>query len=152
MGSELKELKALLSYMIKHNDEHAGELKDLAEKAKSLGNTVAYDELIIGVKEMKKANERLKNALTKLKEWSWIKLPLAIKWGENSRRAKGMCLAKVYLKRNNNEEFVIANVTNVDISDGRIIMTTILKEKKELQAAIRMIDFENSNVFLEGDH
>jgi len=63
-----------------------------------------------------------------------------------------MCLAKVYLKRNNNEEFVIANVTNVDISDGRIIMTTILKEKKELQAAIRMIDFENSNVFLEGDH
>ena len=68
MGSELKELKALLSYMIKHNDEHAGELKDLAEKAKSLGNTVAYDELIVGVKEMKKANERLRNALTKLKE------------------------------------------------------------------------------------
>jgi hypothetical protein len=68
MGSELKELKALLSYMIKHNDEHAEELKDLAEKAKSLGNTVAYDELIIGVKEMKKANERLKNALNKLKE------------------------------------------------------------------------------------
>jgi len=68
MGSELKELKALLSYMIKHNDEHAGELKDLAEKAKSLGNAVAYDELIIGVKEMKKANERLKNALNKLKE------------------------------------------------------------------------------------
>jgi hypothetical protein len=71
MGSEMKEmkeLKALLSYMIEHDDEHAEELKDLAEKAKSLGNTVAYDELIAGVNEMKAANERLKNASKKLKE------------------------------------------------------------------------------------
>lgn len=63
-----------------------------------------------------------------------------------------MCLAKVYLKRNNDQEFVMANVTNLDVSDGKIKMTTILKEKKELHATIRMIDFKNANVFLESSH
>jgi predicted RNA-binding protein len=62
-----------------------------------------------------------------------------------------MCLAKVYLKRNNDQEFVMANVTNLDVSDGKIKMTTILKEKKELRATIRMIDFKNANVLLESD-
>lgn len=68
MDSELKELKALLSYMIKHNGDHAEELRELAEKAKSLGNTIAYDELFAGLKEMQKANERLKKAFNKLSE------------------------------------------------------------------------------------
>lgn len=63
-----------------------------------------------------------------------------------------MCLAKVYLRRKDDQEFVMGNVTNLEVSDGKIKMTTILKEKKELRATIRMIDFKNANVILESGH
>ena len=68
MESEMMKLDALLDYTIKHNREHAEELKSLAQKAKELGKTAVYDELMRGVKQMNRANETLGVALERLRE------------------------------------------------------------------------------------
>lgn len=68
MDTEMMRLETLLDYTVKHNSEHAGELEALAEKAKELGKTVAYDQLIKGVQQMNEANESLSVALKKLRE------------------------------------------------------------------------------------
>ncbi len=61
-----------------------------------------------------------------------------------------MCLAKAFLKKNNTEEFLLENVATVDILGKKIIITSILKETKEVDATISRIDFENGNILLEG--
>ncbi len=68
MKSEMMKLDALLDYTIKHNSEHADELKSLALKAKELGKTAVYDELMRGVEQMNGANETLEVALKRLRE------------------------------------------------------------------------------------
>lgn len=60
-----------------------------------------------------------------------------------------MCLAKIYMRRNDDLELVLSNVATLDVSDGKITLTTILEEIKELQASIRILDFENAFVILE---
>ena len=67
MDSEMMKLETLLDYTVKHNSEHAEELKGLAEKAKELGKTTAYDQLIRGVQQMNEANEILVMALKELR-------------------------------------------------------------------------------------
>lgn len=68
MESEMMKLDTLLEYTIKHNSEHAEELKKLAQKAKDLGKTLVYDELMRGVEQMTGANEMLAVALKRLRE------------------------------------------------------------------------------------
>ena len=68
MESEMRKLGVLLDYTIKHNSEHAEELKSLARKAKELGETALYDDLIRGVEQMNRANETLEVALKRLRK------------------------------------------------------------------------------------
>ena len=68
MESEMRKLGVLLDYTIKHNSEHAEELKSLAQKAKELRKTAVYDELMRGVEQMNGANETLAAALKRLRE------------------------------------------------------------------------------------
>ncbi len=67
MESEMMKLDALLDYTIKHNSEHAEELKSLAQKARELGKTAVYDDLTRGIEQMHVANETLGVALKKLR-------------------------------------------------------------------------------------
>ena len=66
MEAEMKELHALLDYIIKHNQEHSEEIETLSQKAMNLGKTAVYDYLVKGVEQMKASNESLKKALDKL--------------------------------------------------------------------------------------
>ena len=60
-----------------------------------------------------------------------------------------MCLARIYRKQNEKDEIVFENVASVEISEEDILLTTILRETKELKGRIKKIDFANSSVFLE---
>lgn len=60
-----------------------------------------------------------------------------------------MCLAKVYLKGDDQRELLLDNVALVDISDGKVSITSILKEVKEVKATVEKIDFENSSLYLK---
>ena len=68
MESEMMKLDTLLDYTIKHNSEHAEDLKSLAQKANELGKAAVYDELMRGVEQMNRANETLAVALERLRE------------------------------------------------------------------------------------
>lgn len=65
-GPSIREMTALLDYLIKHNRDHAGEIMELAEQAKSLGHEVAYQHIVRGVDLLNGSNESLQAALTAL--------------------------------------------------------------------------------------
>ena len=60
-----------------------------------------------------------------------------------------MCLAKVYLKKEEKDELLLEAVAFVEIGDGKLLLRTILNQEREIEADIREIDFANSNVFLQ---
>ena len=67
MEGEMRELEALLEYLVKHNGDHAGEIMDLAARAEALGKIEVYEQLVRGVDLLNESNESLKAALTVLR-------------------------------------------------------------------------------------
>ncbi len=67
MEGEMRELEALLEYLVKHNSDHAGEIMDLAARAEALDKTEVHDHLVRGVDLLNESNESLKAALTVLR-------------------------------------------------------------------------------------
>lgn len=65
-SATLTEIKSLLEYLIKHNRDHAGEIMELAERARTLGNTAAYQHIVKGVDLLNESNESLQAALVAL--------------------------------------------------------------------------------------
>jgi hypothetical protein len=66
MEHTLQELDTLLQYLVKHNEEHAAEIMELAGQARNLGKKVAYDHLLKGVELLSASNESLRAALVTL--------------------------------------------------------------------------------------
>ncbi len=66
MESTLQEITTLLEYLVKHNQDHAGEIMELAERAQVLGNAVAYRHIVKGVDLLNESNESLQAALAAL--------------------------------------------------------------------------------------
>ncbi len=60
-----------------------------------------------------------------------------------------MCLAKAYLQEKGEKELLLQEVALIEIEDKRLRLSTIFGEQKEIEADIRQIDFQNSNVILE---
>jgi predicted RNA-binding protein len=63
-----------------------------------------------------------------------------------------MCLAKAYLVGNGQRELLLEEVALIEIRDKKLCLSTIFGEKKELEAVIKAVDFQNSNVVLERPH
>ena len=68
MQKDLKELEALLNYLINHNEDHAQEIVELAVKAKEMGKEEVNNNLAKGVEYLKYSNEMLKKALQLLRD------------------------------------------------------------------------------------
>ena len=69
MSSEERvKLKALLNYWIEHNQEHAQEFREWAEKAKMFGEAAVSAEMLQAVQGMDKASQLLSQALKKLED------------------------------------------------------------------------------------
>ena len=70
-GSEEKckdENLALLTYMLQHNEHHAAELDEMADKLEKAGMADAAKQIREGVSDFQKGNMRLSLALTLVKE------------------------------------------------------------------------------------
>ena len=59
-----------------------------------------------------------------------------------------MCLAKAYVARDERDEMVAENVASVKVEGNRLVVTTILRETKTLEATIESVDFANGNLRL----
>lgn len=64
--TDMEKLEILLKHWVEHNEEHAGEFEEWAEKAKALGHVDAHDDILSAVESMRKANEHLLKALENL--------------------------------------------------------------------------------------
>ena len=63
-----QQLTALLTYMLSHNQSHAAELDQMAEKIRGAGMEAAAEQIKKGVDEFQKGNMYLSLALSMVKE------------------------------------------------------------------------------------
>lgn len=63
-----------------------------------------------------------------------------------------MCLAKAYLMGDGQRELLLEEVALIEIHDKKLRLSTIFGEKKELEAVIKAVDFQNSSIILERSH
>ena len=64
--TDMEKLQILIKHWIEHNEEHAGEFKEWAERAKSFGNTAVHDDILNAIEKLRDADEHLRKALEKL--------------------------------------------------------------------------------------
>ena len=67
-GGKNKEIIALLTYMLQHNEHHAAELDEMAQKLREAGMDTAAEQISKGVSEFQKGNLYLGVALSMVKE------------------------------------------------------------------------------------
>ena len=60
-----------------------------------------------------------------------------------------MCLAKAYLKGGDEDELLLENVASLEVKEDSLVLTTIMKETREVEARLSRIDFENGSIVLE---
>lgn len=60
-----------------------------------------------------------------------------------------MCLAKAYFRIDSKEELLAEEITSLKSEDGRLLLTTLFGEQKEVKATITEIDFKASSILLE---
>jgi predicted RNA-binding protein len=58
-----------------------------------------------------------------------------------------MCLAKAFL--GNENEPLAEDITALKTEDGKLLITTLFGEQKEIEASITEIDFKASRILLE---
>jgi len=64
--TDTEKLEILLKHWIEHNEEHAREFGEWAERVKALGNIAVHDDIGKAVEKMREANEYLFKALMML--------------------------------------------------------------------------------------
>ena len=63
---EKAKLKTLLSYWVEHNEEHSGEFKEWAEKARDMGEAEVAAEIMQAVENMERVSQILSKTLKRL--------------------------------------------------------------------------------------
>lgn len=60
-----------------------------------------------------------------------------------------MCLAKAYVSQKNKKELLIEEISSLKVEDGKLLVTTLFGEQKEIEASIKEIDFMTSSITLK---
>ena len=59
-----------------------------------------------------------------------------------------MCLAKAYAGSNGGRELLMEEIASLKVKDGKILVTTLFGEQREIEADIKEIDFMASSIIL----
>ncbi len=60
-----------------------------------------------------------------------------------------MCLAKAYIGKKTESDLLMEEIASIKVEDGKLLVTSLFGEQKEVAARIREIDFKSSDIFLE---
>jgi predicted RNA-binding protein len=60
-----------------------------------------------------------------------------------------MCLAKAYFGDGGERELLMEEVASLKAQNGKLLVTTLFGEQREIEANIKEIDFMASNIILE---
>ena len=59
-----------------------------------------------------------------------------------------MCLAKAYIGSGGERELLLEEIASLKAKDGKLLMTTLFGEQREIEANISEIDFMASSIVL----
>ena len=60
-----------------------------------------------------------------------------------------MCLAKAYCWQEARRELLMEEIASLKVKDGKLLVTTLFGEQREIEASIKEIDFMASSIILE---
>ena len=60
-----------------------------------------------------------------------------------------MCLAKAYIGKKEEGDLLMEEIASIKVEDGKLLVTSLFGEQKEVAARIREIDFKASDIILE---
>ena len=60
-----------------------------------------------------------------------------------------MCLSKAYVIKDNKKEFLMTDIASVKVDGGKLVLSSLFGEKKELAATILEVDFTANSLKLE---
>ena len=60
-----------------------------------------------------------------------------------------MCLAKAYIGKKEENDLVMEEIASIKVENGKLLVTSLFGEQKEVAARIREIDFKSSDIILE---
>ena len=60
-----------------------------------------------------------------------------------------MCLAKAYVGGAGEKKLVMEEIASLKFQEGKLLVTTLFGEQKEIKANIKEIDFMASSIILE---
>jgi len=60
-----------------------------------------------------------------------------------------MCLAKAYIGAKGERELLMEEIASLKAADGKLLVTTLFGEQREIEADISEIDFMASSIILE---
>ena len=60
-----------------------------------------------------------------------------------------MCLAKAYIDKKDESALLMEEITSIKTDEGKLLVTSLFGEKKEIAASIKEIDFKSSEIILE---
>jgi predicted RNA-binding protein len=64
-------------------------------------------------------------------------------------RENKMCLSKAYVIKDNKKEFLMTDISSVKVDGGKLVLSNLFGEKKELAATILEVDFTANSLKLE---
>jgi len=59
-----------------------------------------------------------------------------------------MCLAKAYVGGDKEKELLMEEIASLKAEDGKLLVTTLFGEQREIEASIKEIDFMGSSIIL----
>ena len=60
-----------------------------------------------------------------------------------------MCLARAYIGNDDETELLMKEIASLKMEDGKLLMTSLFGEEREIEASIKEIDFMGSRIVLE---
>ncbi|MBW2541943.1 MAG: CooT family nickel-binding protein [Deltaproteobacteria bacterium] len=60
-----------------------------------------------------------------------------------------MCLAKAYFKDGDDGELLLENVASLEVKEDSLVLTTIMKETREVEGRLSSVNFRNGSIVLE---
>jgi len=60
-----------------------------------------------------------------------------------------MCLARAYIGNDDETELLMEEIASLKMEDGKLLMTSLFGEEREIEASIKEIDFMGSRIVLE---
>lgn len=59
-----------------------------------------------------------------------------------------MCLGKAFVEKGDTLDQIMENITDIREENGKLVLTSLLGERQQLEGKLKQIDFNNSKIII----